>query len=202
MKKIFLILVAISLYSCSSIRKDYGPVNDYLDSIAFNEKSRSITLVEEKINSNLTLSIFKGKSVYSNNKRDSIKVEGVDFPIYNYEDWLKMNNVYKNTTNETWLLNDRWKKTDFKLKNIIFMKYKDFPKADFWNDSTRVISANIDVYALSNPIYYMNGKYAIFSVSKCGTANYTYSIEPKNIVIMKKKRRKWVVIQKISDGNY
>lgn len=99
-----------------------------------------------------------------------------------------MNLKYRNNKLEKWLVNEKWMKKDFKFKNIVFIKYSNFPKADLWNDSLRNINNNKDVYAFSQPIFYKNKTIACFAFSKCGTSSYTYSIEPRKIVLMKNKK--------------
>lgn len=202
MKKyiILLLFLNLSIYGCSSIKENLqSPVNTYLSSRIKNNDT--IIIIINKINNNYAIDLFKTRSqipVTANTLENSVLL---DNPKFNEKYWSVMNEKYRNDkTEEIWLKSDFWNQNDFKNLKIKFIKEIDFPKPWIYNEYMTDKKAEVIVFAFSNPIFYDNGRYAIFAKSETTTKKQFN--EPTCIVIMKMENKKWKFIQEINDGNY
>lgn len=200
-KRIFCILFFATLISsCSSIKgnelddnKDkLNALNDYLET-QIKTPTKEIIIIEEKINSNETIEIFKGDSVvYS--PTNIVREGGIDISLYNEKDWVKMKKKYYNhNIKEKFLEKDNWKITDFRIKNISI----ENRKTDYESSNTGKYFdlPSKDVYYFSEPIYYKNKKTLIFSVSYNDSRDMIGGSQYK-VIVMKKKKDKWLEIGK------
>lgn len=202
MKKyiILLLILNLSIYGCSSSKESLqSPVNIYLSSRIKNNDT--IIVIANKINNNYAIELFKTRSlipVTANTLENSVLL---DNPKFNEKYWSVMNKKYHNDkTNEIWLKNDFWNQNDFKNLKIKFIKEVDFLKPWIYDEYMTEKKAEVIVFAFSNPIFYDNGRYAIFAKSETTTKKQFN--EPTCIVIMKMENKKWKFVQEINDGNY
>lgn len=199
MKKIlYIFIVSQFLFNCSINKDIQAPINDYMSSLNL-KKSDKIMIIQEKINNNVTIDIFKGKTFYYSGINKSVKMEGVEPPLYDDNYWLEMKNKYENkSTKDIWEKANLWSLKDFKGQNIIFINQEKFPdpgkyeKFDF--------EENYKVFSFSNPIYYKHNKYAVFSIKS--TTTDSKNIDETFILVMVKTKGRWTVIEQVGDGIY
>jgi hypothetical protein len=183
MKKIILLLFFLSI-SCVNAQylKSYEPINAFLKSEKINNETKYILRIKE---SNLqTLRIFnRGEGVEHVIYRDEIDLTS---SYFTEKHWKKFYSKYAKDT-----LKKYWKNEDFPdykfvegNRNILFQE-------KFLNENPTIQ----DVIILSEPLYYRN-KYVIFFFH---VDNFMFSSKPQIIVIMKKEKNKWVVVEKVSD---
>ena len=200
MKKLICISLLL-LYSCSStsIREDKNaPINDYLETQ--NLDNQKIMIIKEKINNNVTIAIFEGKTYYYEESNKYVRVEGVQEPLYNKELWEKMKFQYENkSTSDYWIKDSKWTRNDFRYKNIYFFKKEKLPKPWEYDKSISKFREEYTIFTFSEPIYY-DKKYAVFT--KIRTSTYSRTFGGRGIVIMEKVNDKWVTIKEIGDGIY
>ncbi|MBE8724470.1 hypothetical protein [Flavobacterium hungaricum] len=199
MKTALYIFLAVQLFlSCSAVKRVNPPLNDYISSLNLKD-SDTVMIIQEKINSNAAIAIFKGRTVYYEGIDKYVKTEGVDAPLYDEKSWEKMKRKYKNkNTSEHWLKDDYWNLNDFKHQNIIFIKQADFPNPGRYEKFD--FKERYRVFSFSDLMYYKNNKYAVFAV-KSTTTDYK-NIDETFILVMEKKNGRWTVIQKVGDGIY
>lgn len=199
MKKLLFIFISSQFFfSCIATKNQLAPINDYLSSLDLKD-SDTIMVIEEKINNNVTIDIFKGKSFYYPGINKFIKVEGVEPPLFDEKNWEKMKCKYENKyITDRWVKGNYWKNNDFKHKNIVFIKQEKFPDPGKYEEFN--FKENYKVFSFSNPIYYKHHKYAVFSL-KSTTTDYK-DIDETSILILTKKKGKWIVIEKVGDGIY
>lgn len=191
-KEIFITLLIILLISsCSSTKDKHQALNDYFNTI-IKDTSKEIIIIKDKINSNQTIEIFKVNDVII-----AIDSEGngkTNTTLYNEKYWNKMYEKYAinyKTGKNTWFVNKYWSIDDFDYKKIIF-EDSYVGKADAFLEKYDY-KPSIDIYSFSEPIFYRNKEFLVFTVNKSATPignSSTY------IVIMKKKRGKWIVTYK------
>jgi hypothetical protein len=199
MKKFFLFFISVQLFiSCMATNDKLAPINDYISTLKLKD-SDTIMVIEEKINNNVTIDIFKGRIYFEPYTMKYERTEGVDKPLFDEKSWEKMKSKYENKyVSDRWIKGDYWTSNDFKHKKIIFIKQGEFPdpgKYEVFN-----FKENYKVFSFSNPIYYKHNKYAVFSL-KSTTTDYK-NIDETSIFILTKKKDKWVVIEKVGDGIY
>lgn len=199
MKKVlYIFIVSQFLFNCSINKDKQAPINDYMSSLNLKESDK-IMIIQEKINNNVTIDIFKGKTFYYSGISKYVKVEGVEPPLYNEKYWLKMKSKYENKNNkDVWEKDNFWSFKDFKHQNIVFIKKEKFPDAGKYEKFD--FQENYKVFSFSSPIYYKHNRYAVFAI-KSTTTDYK-SINETSILIMHKINDKWVVLQEVDDGIY
>ncbi|MDN3675296.1 hypothetical protein QWY99_19880 [Flavobacterium branchiarum] len=199
MKKLLYIVIIIQfLHSCAVQKDQQAPLNDYLSSLDL-KNSDKIMIIQEKINNNVTIEIFKGKIYFEPTTNKYERDEGVDKPLYNEKDWEKMKLKYESKyIKDQWVRDDFWTLKDFKHQNIIFIKQKDFPDPGKYEEFD--FKENYKVFSFSDVIYYRHKKYAVFTI-KSTTTNYK-EIDTTSILILVKSKGKWTVIKEVGDGIY
>ncbi|WP_394773841.1 hypothetical protein [Flavobacterium sp.] len=195
--KNFKYLFLIALYTSCSVTKDKnGPINDYLESQKLGDQK--VMIIKEKINNNVTIDIFKGKTFYYEGAEKNVKVEGIEEPLYDKKKWEEMKLKYQNKINtDRWVKGDIWNSKDFKKQNILFFERAKFPnpgKYEKFNFDDYYI-----IFSFSEPIYY-DKKYAVFTIQKTDT--YSKILGNTSILVLEKKKGKWVVVQGAGDGIY
>ncbi|MCC9073026.1 hypothetical protein LNQ49_15710 [Flavobacterium sp. F-65] len=195
---LFIIIVFQFLFSCSVNKDQQAPINDYISSLNLKESDK-IVIIQEKINNNVTIDIFKGKTFYYQGINKFIKVEGVDKPLYDEKYWEKMKLKYEDKyIQDYWIKEVYWTLKDFKHQNIIFIKHEKF--VDFLEYEKANFNENYSVFSFSTPIYYKHNKYATFTI-KSTTIDHE-NIDSTSILIMIKVKGKWVVVEEVGDGIY
>jgi len=199
MKNLVSIFFVLLLFSCSatSVKEEKNaPIDDYLETQDLNNKK--IIIIREKINNNVTIEIFEGKTFYYEGSNKYVKVEGIMEPLYNRQLWENMKRKYENKQNsEEWLKGDNWSKADFRYKNVFFYKKEKFPKP--WKNEQFNFKEQYSVFSFSEPIFY-DEKYVVFTIIK--TSTYKKTFGGRSIVVMEKKDDKWIKIKEAGDGIY
>ena len=103
-------------------------LNDFLETQLV-DKDEEIIIIKERSNSDEAIMIFKGDSLEFSDSEGKVRLEkpiregGVDFPLYNQKEWVKM----KNKAKEDNLLsnNSYWNEIDFKHKSFTFISRKN-----------------------------------------------------------------------------
>ena len=199
MKKVLcLFIISQLLFSCSVNKDRNAPINDYISSLDLRD-SEKIMIIEEKINNNVAIEIFKGKTYFEPYTNKYERNEGVDKPLYNDKDWEKMRSKYENKyIKDHWIKGDYWTLKDFKHQNIIFIKQEKFPNPGKYEKFD--FQENYEVFSFSDVIYYKHNKYAVFTI-KSTTTDYK-DIDTTSILILTKIKGKWTVLEKVGDGIY
>ncbi|TDW46615.1 hypothetical protein EV144_106289 [Flavobacterium sp. 270] len=199
MKKVLYIFITSQFLLSCSVNKDINaPINDYISSLNLKDSDK-IMIIEEKINNNVTIDIFKGKTFYYTGINKYIKVEGVNEPLYDEINWAKMKHKYENkSVRDYWIKGNYWTLKDFKHQNIIFIKQEKFPNPGKYEKFD--FQENYKVFSFSDLIYYKHKKYAVFTI-KSTTTDYK-DIDTTSILILEKIKGKWTVISKVGDGIY
>ncbi|WGK95525.1 MULTISPECIES: hypothetical protein [Flavobacterium] len=195
---IFLFIACQLLFSCKTVSFQLTPINDYVSSLNLKD-SDTIMVIEEKINNNVTIDIFKGQIYFEPFTSKYERYEGVEKPLFNEKYWEKMKCKYENKyIEDRWVKGDYWTINDFNHKNIVFIKQEKFP--DPGKYEVFDFKENYKVFSFSKPIYYKHHKYVAFSVTSTTTDNKY--IDDIFIVVMVKINGKWSVLEKVSDGVY
>lgn len=199
MKKVlYIFILSQFLFNCAVNKDPNAPINDYISSLNFKDSDK-IMLIEEKINNNVTIDIFKGKTFYYTGINKYIKVEGVLEPLYDEKNWQEMKIKYENKyTKDQWIKGDYWTLKDFKHQNIIFIKQEKFPNPGKYEKFD--FEENYKVFSFSNVIYYKHNKYAVFTI-KSTTTDYK-DTDTTSILLLTKIKGKWTVFGKVGDGIY
>lgn len=186
MKKTKLIVVLIvinSFMSCAQTQlRNYQGIEDFLETKGIDRKKPAM-LIKEKDNNKGTLRIFYGGdeiSHYSNNYRS---------PLFEEQAWAEMSKTYANDT-----IVKYWQATDFPNFNFVYQNKKGLWNFDFLDRYER---NQMNVYFISEPMYYNKNKYIIFEFSEGITA--TKGIQRNQIVIMTKENDKWKVVETVND---
>ncbi|MFH6997836.1 hypothetical protein ACHRVZ_07875 [Flavobacterium sp. FlaQc-57] len=199
MKKVFYIfIVSQFLFNCSINKDQQAPINDYISSLNLKDSDK-IMIIQEKINNNVTIDIFKGNIYFSRYTNKYERNEGVDKPLYDEKNWEKMRSKYENKyIKDHWIKGDYWTLKDFKFPNIIFIKQEKFPNPGKYEKFD--FQENYKVFSFSDTIYYKHNKYAVFTI-KSTTTDYK-DIDTTSILILTKIKGKWTVLEKVGDGIY
>ena len=176
-----------------STNERYQALNDYLETI-IKDTTQVIYVAKEKINSNETLKIFKLNEIMiidsdGNGKEDTT--------LYKKKDFKVMEKKYQNNCipgRLQWCKVDYWKIENFKYRRIS-LESMNSPKAiELMLDKN--YERDIIVHGFSEPIYYQNKKYIIFTKSRSGFNSYH-----SNIIVMEKRKCKWIVTHKGENPN-
>ncbi|HEY1195917.1 hypothetical protein [Flavobacterium sp.] len=196
MKNFGYLLLVILYCNCSTTKEKNAPINDYLESQKLGDQK--IMVIQEKINNNVTIDIFKGKIYFEPLSNQYERNEGIQEPLYDKTKWEKMKSKYENSyITDFWIRNNNWSSKDFKIQNILFFERAKFPnpgkyeKFDFQDYYT--------VFSFSDPIYY-NKKYAVFTFQKTNTK--AMILGNTSILVLEKKNGKWVEVDGAVDGIY
>ena len=182
-----LLTVNFSVSLSAQQQKDkHEALNAYFETIV-KDAAQTIYVAKEKINSNETLTIFESNVKMINDPVNNYKAYT---KLFNWKDFEKMKKKYKNSCSpgkRIWC-NDRfWTKKDFKYNKIIFENMNTTkeiePILEKYNNF------NIKVYGFSEPIYYQNKQYIVFTFNKL-----SLNSSGLDIIIMRKIKGKWVVM--------
>jgi len=198
-KAIYILIISSQLFFSCSVNKDLNtPINDYISSLNL-KKSDKIMIIQERINNNVTIDIFKGKIYFEPETSKYKRDEGVREPLYDKRNWEKMKSEYENKyITDQWIKENPWTLNDFQYQNIIFIKQEKFPNPGKYEKFD--FQENYKVFSFSDVIYYKHKKYAVFTI-KSTTTDYK-DIDTTSILILTKINGQWTVIQKVGDGIY
>lgn len=201
---ILFFIVVVLFTGCSSIKKDdsfkqdqYDALNDFLDT-KIKDESEKIIIIKEVSKPDQTIEIFQGDYLVYPDTTYIRREGGVETPLYSKKDWLKMKNKYGGKNGETLISKELWDEEKFRYKNIEFLSKEQFRENTFsfkYLDSKDPVK---EVYFLSAPLLYKS-KYLTFSVFNTDTS-YANMSPDDYIVVMKKVKGKWVIIQKVSSN--
>jgi hypothetical protein len=183
-KYLFHGFIALLFSSCSVTNDKYNALNDYLETIEKNS-NKGIYVAREKINSNYTIEIFKLNEIQAFDSKGNITTDAKLFKEKDFEK-LKGENPDPPIQDERiWATNKYWNKNDFKHDKIIFESMNT--KTGIESIIEKYDKSNICVYSFSEPIYYQNKKYLVFT-------NYKICIAGGSsfVVIMQKIKGKWI----------
>lgn len=176
---------SIKLYAQSTNEK-YKALNDYFETI-IKDTTQVVLVAKEKINSNETLNIFGLNDIMI---IDSAGNGKGDDTLFNKKDFEKMKKEYENSCiagkRIWWCNDDYWSQDAFRYKKVVLESMNRDKGIELIFEKYNGI--DIDVYGFSEPIYYQNNKYVVFTVHKSHMAG-TKTI----IVIMKKFKCKWII---------
>jgi hypothetical protein len=171
----------------------YKALNDYFETI-IKDTTQVVFVANEKINSNETLKIFGLNDIMF---IDSAGNGTGDTTLYNKKDFEKMKKEYENKClqgKRIWCNDDYWTKDDFNYKKVILESMNTDKGIELIIDKYK--KYDIKIYSFSEPIYYKNRKYLVFTLNKSQMGGYS-----TNIFIMEKISRKWTVRYKGSNPN-
>lgn len=194
---IYTLLFLFSSSSFSQKNERFNAINDYLDTMI--NTNEEIIIVKEKITSNETIGIFQGTISIDPGTKKTDRFGGADDSLYIEKYWKIMKGKYSNslpTIGRNWLEKQFWNTTDFKHKKIEFENYEECTKklqsdGYFYNPQKKI-------YSFSDPIYYKNNEYIIFTVIKSTTKSI--GLPSDSIIIMKKIKNKWTIYANISNN--
>ena len=176
--------ITLLFSSCSVTKAKYKALNDYFETIE-KDSNKEIYVAREKINSNYTLEIFKLNEIQAFDSKGNITTDTKLFKEKDFEK-LKCENPDPLIQDERiWATSKYWNKNNFKYDKIIFVSMNT--KIGIESIIEKYDKSNICVYSFSEPIYYQNKKYLVFT-------NYKICIAGGSsfVVIMQKIKGKWV----------
>jgi hypothetical protein len=176
-----------------SANEKYKALNDYLATI-IKDTTQVIFVAKEKINSNETLNTFGLNDIMI---IDTAGNGRGDDTLYNKKDFEKMKTKYKNkclTGKRIWCNEDFWSKDNFRHKKVVLESMNTIKGIELIIEKYNKF--DVKVYGFSEPIYYQNKKYLVFTVNKL-TLNGSHS----NIIVMKKISGKWIMTHKGENPN-
>lgn len=178
---------AFSINTNDSIKEKYEELNDYFDT-QIKEQSKEI-IMKEKITTNMTLKLLKINDIWST---DSVGMGRKDETFYQEEDWEKLRKENGNSSTEKIknALMERgeccWTSANFKYKEIIFEDL-EVGKSDF--EKKYISSPSYNIYWFSEPVYYKNKEYIIFTTYKASLGGFGSIVR---LIIMKKIKNKLI----------
>jgi hypothetical protein len=192
-----IILLCITNFSnvlfAQSTNEKYKALNDYLGTI-IKDITQVTFVAKEKINSNETLNTFGLNDIMI---IDTAGNGRGDDTLYKKKDFEKMKKEYKNRClpgKRIWCNEDFWSKDNFRHKKVILESMNTNKEIELIIEKYNKL--DIKVYGFSEPIYYQNKKYLVFTVNKL-TLNGSHS----NIIVMKKISGKWIMTHKGENPN-
>jgi hypothetical protein len=184
---LFFFTLSQSLFAQSQKEKNRA-LNDYFETI-YKDTTQVIFVAREKINSNETLKIFGLNDIMI---IDSAGKGKGDNALFNKKDFEIMNAKYKNKClqgKRIWCKNDFWTKDNFRFENVVLEIMNTDKGIELMVEKYN--RSDIEVYGFSEPIYYKNNKYVVFTVHKL-----LIGAENTIIVIMQKIKCNWIVTHK------
>ncbi len=185
---LILVLYFSSKVQAQSINEKNKALNDYLETI-FKDSTQVIYVAKEKISNNETLNIL--------NKKDIILIDidgnGTGDPTFIKEkDFKTLQNKYNNNCKSDiliWCTDKYWLQEDFKNHKVALETVNTEKRIQAINEKYN--NYELMVYSFSEPIYYQNKKYLIFTVNIS-----SYFSSKTYTAIMKKNKSKWIMTHK------
>jgi hypothetical protein len=192
-----IILLSIANFSdtlfAQSTNEKYKALNDYFETI-IKDTTQVVFVAKEKINSNETLNVFGLNEILI---VDSVGNWKSDTTLYKNKIFEKMKKEYENSCvlgMRIWCNDDYWTKNNFRYKKVILESMNTNKEIELILDKYNKV--DVKVYGFSEPIYYQNKKYLVFTVNELAlNSSEIY------IIIMKKIKGKWIVTHIGSNPN-
>lgn len=192
-----IILLSIANFSnalfAQSRNEKYKALNDYFETI-IKDTTQVVFVAKEKVNSNETLNIFGLNDIMI---IDSAGNGKGDNTLYKKRAFNKMKKEYKNSCvpgKRIWCNDDYWTKDNFGYKKVVLESMNTSKEIEVILDKYN--RADIKVYGFSEPIYYQNKNFIVFTIHKSYLAGAS-----THIIVMKKIKGKWVVTHMGSNPN-
>lgn len=192
-----IILLFITNFSnalfAQSTNEKHKALNDYLETI-IKDTTQVVFIAREKINSNETLKIFGLNHIVIVDFAENGIGKGT---LFKMKDFAKMKKEYKNrcvTGKRIWCNDDYWTKDNFRYKKIALESMNTDKEIELILDKYN--RADIKVYGFSEPIYYQNKKYIVFTMHVSHMAGAS-----TRIIIMEKIKGKWIMTHEGSNPN-
>lgn len=171
-----------------TIRDKYEALNDYFET-QIKDQSQEVIIMKERISNYMTLKLLKINDIWA---IDSKGIGRKDEKFYNADDWEKLRNQNGNISLEK-IENAHlqkgvccWTPTDFKYKKILF-EGLEIGKSDF--EKKYFSSPNYDIYWFSQPVYYKNMEFIVFTTYKASLGGFGSTVR---LIIMEKIKNKWI----------
>lgn len=159
-------------------------INDYFETIV-KDSDKVVFIAREKLNSNLTLEIFKQNFIQAIDLKGNIEP---DTCLFNEKDWKKFKKQNQDLpiqNNRIWDTHKYWTKNDFRHGKTILETMNQKPGIELIIE--KYDKSDICVYSFSEPLYYHNKKYLVFTYFKICIAGGT-----PVVIVMKKINGKWI----------
>lgn len=201
-KLYFVLIIGCSLFCNAQDKQSTDPINDYLETII--KPNEQIFILEEKVSLSEVFRIFPGKHSFTSTNEEE-RFMGVSDSLYNEKCFVKMKQKYFNEQptipKTTYLVNDKWKKDDFKYPNMELVSYKKMtekmadPKVDSVIQDLRIKN----VFLISDVVFYKRKKYALFALTKCKYELWDYNYSIMKVIVMQKINKKWRLVEVVND---
>jgi hypothetical protein len=198
MKNYFFYTVIILLFIANfsdtlfaqSTNEKYEALNDYFETI-IKDTTQVVFVAKEKINSNETLNTFRLNHIVIVDSAENGIGKGT---LFKKKDFAKMKKEYENSCIPSeriwWCNNDFWGNNDFRNKKVLFGSMNTVKNQEYF-------TYKYDrVYAFSEPIYYQNKRYIVFTMHISHMAGAS-----TRIIIMEKIKSKWIMTHEGSNPN-
>ena len=178
-------------------KEKFEAVNNYLSSV-IKDKNKEIIIVKKKTNVSEILRLFKGNIIKDNLGHFVERDGGAPEPLYNEKDFEIMKKKYQDQTStykRENFTNTLWDPEDFTYNKIIFENWEDV-----YLKMQKVLYPRepvIQIFALSEPIYYKSKQYLVIQIS-IGDTNSS-GFPSRLIAIMKKIKGKWIIVNETRD---
>lgn len=186
MKQLRKIVFVVSFFmlSCASpYLKNYEPIKVFLESEKI-DKNKFYILQRDKISNIQPLRIFNGDE----GPNHTLPIEETH-QLFNSKHWKKIYKTYAHDTVKRY-----WRKEDFPEYNFV-LENRKLLFSDAYYDKYPKGFGRDEVIYFSEPLYYWNKKYILFSYYK----GYLYGGSSTQVVIMKKEKKKWVIVKALGD---
>lgn len=178
-------------------KEKYEAINSFIQTM-IKEKYQEIIIVEDKISPNEALRIFKGNTIKDNLGNFVEQDGGIEKPLFNKKYFQIMEKKYYTNSlgKRKQFTTTSWQKEDFKHHKITLENFEDV-YLKLQNGTYFEKKTEIQIFALSEPIYYKNKNYLVIGVQPSSTR--LIGFKTSYIIIMKKINKKWVIIDKALD---
>jgi hypothetical protein len=187
MKNISFILLFITFTSCSLLKNNYNPVQEFLKTKISAEEE--IIIVRNKVSNERAVRILFGSEKHSYDYKNTVPLENHRSKFIESKDWNTLYSLYLSDTIKRY-----WDRKDFPDSKFIFENRKGLWNSKFLDTYSE---KEKKIFWASHPIWYKEKGYIIFY----------YSIETSTVpggnerfvIIMKNTKEKWTVIDKVAD---
>lgn len=179
--------------SLSEKKEKLEAINSYLETI-IKDQNKAVFIAQEKLNFSLTIDIFKSNYIQAIDLNGDIRP---DNQLFNKKYWILLKKQNKDKPvqdNKIWDTHKYWNKKDFKSIKIIFESMNT--KTGIELIIKKYDKSDICIYSFSEPMYYQNKKYLVFT-------NLKICISGGNgfVVVMKKIKSKWIITHEAFNPN-